>query len=268
MVAIDISGLQRTWPRHQERKVGLVALACLLALTLSACKEELYTGLSEREANEMMALLLREGIDANRSLGADDRLTLRVDAAHFADAVELLGAHGYPRQDFASMGDVFAGDGLISSPIEERARLVYALSQELSRTVSDIDGVLSARVHVVLPETDGLRRDVTPSAASVVIRHDRNVPLATMVPNIKMLVANSIEGLVYDNVSVVLFPVSTTVPVLAEATALDLSVRPPSSDSLDTLLLYALAGLAALAVLGNAGWLWLWRNRGRETGSP
>ena len=254
--------------RHRGPTRRLVHLICLLALlTLGACKEELYSGLSEREANEMMALLLREGIDADRRLGADDRLILLVDEGRFADAVELLRAHGYPRQDFATMGDVFAGDGLISSPVEERARLVYALSQELSRTVSDIDGVLSARVHVVLPETDGLRRDVTPSAASVVIRHDREAPLATMVPSIKMLVANSIEGLVYDNVSVILFPVDTAGVVFPDSPTMERSAH-PGTLSQTQMLVYALAGLAALAVLGNAGWLWLWRARSRAAGSP
>ena len=254
--------------RRRSLTRRMAHLACLVALlTLGACKEELYSGLSEREANEMMALLLREGIDADRRLGADDRLTLLVDEGRFADAVELLRAHGYPRQDFATMGDVFAGDGLISSPVEERARLVYALSQELSRTVSDIDGVLSARVHVVLPETDGLRRDVTPSAASVVIRHDREAPLATMVPSIKMLVANSIEGLVYDNVSVILFPANTARAMISDTPAMDLPIGAGTAGRTEVLV-YALAGLAGLAVLGNAGWLWLWRTRDRTAGSP
>ena len=55
--------------------------------------------------------------------------------------------------------------------------LIYALSEELSRTVSEIDGVISARVHVVLPENDPLRRDLVPSSASVFIRHDTSLPV-------------------------------------------------------------------------------------------
>jgi len=108
------------------------------------------------------------------------------------------------------MGEVFKGSGLIASPTEERARFVYALSEELSRTISDIDGVLSARIHVVLPKNDLLRQDTTPSSASVFIRHDARAPMKNLLPQVKMLVANSIEGLSYEKVSVVLVSVDRT----------------------------------------------------------
>ena len=85
--------------------------------------------------------------------------------------------------------------------------MIFALSQELSRTVSEIDGVLSARVHLVLPENDPLRQQLVPSSASVFIRHRSNMPVGNLVPQVKMLVANGVAGLSYDKVSVVLVPV-------------------------------------------------------------
>ena len=105
------------------------------------------------------------------------------------------------------MGQVFKKDGLVSSPMQERAQMIFALSQELSRTVSEIDGVLSARVHLVLPENDPLRQQLVPSSASVFIRHRSNCRSAALVPQVKMLVANGIAGVSYDKVSVVLVPV-------------------------------------------------------------
>jgi len=51
-----------------------------------------------------------------------------------------------------------------------------------------------------------LGRGFNPSSASVSIRHRTDAPIEALTPNIKMLVANSIEGLVYDNVTVVNFP--------------------------------------------------------------
>ena len=86
--------------------------------------------------------------------------------------------------------------------------MIYALSQELARTVSDIDGVFSARVHLVLPENDPLRQQLIPSSASVFIRHASTAPLSELVPQVKMLVANGVAGLSYDKVSVVLVPVA------------------------------------------------------------
>lgn len=194
------------------RRKRAVLTACLLATVVGGCKADLYTKLQEREANEMVALLLGNGFDAGRIQAKDGSSTVVVEQKQFARAVELLKANGYPRQTFTNMGEVFKGGGLIASPTEERARYVYALSEELSKTISDIDGVLSARIHVVLPKNDLLRQDATPSSASVFIRYDARAPIKALLQQIKMLVANSIEGLSYEKVSVVLVPVERNDP--------------------------------------------------------
>ncbi|MCK1666359.1 type III secretion inner membrane ring lipoprotein SctJ [Bradyrhizobium sp. 153] len=185
-----------------RKRLQLLALLPLL-LALVGCKADLYTKVQEREANEMLAVLLKNGVDAVRVAAKDGTITIQVEQTQIASAIDLLNGEGLPRHAFKSLGEVFSAAGLIASPIEERARYVYALSEELSRTISDIDGVLSARVHVVLPKNDLLRRDTTPSSASVFIRHDSRANLSILLPQIKMLVANSIEGLSYDKVAVV-----------------------------------------------------------------
>lgn len=188
--------------RPFRKRLQLLALLPLL-LALVGCKADLYTKVQEREANEMLAVLLKNGVDALRVAAKDGTITIQVEQTQIASAIDLLNGEGLPRHAFKSLGEVFSAAGLIASPIEERARYVYALSEELSRTISDIDGVLSARVHVVLPKNDLLRRDTTPSSASVFIRHDSRADLSILLPQIKMLVANSIEGLSYDKVAVV-----------------------------------------------------------------
>lgn len=188
--------------RPFRKRLQLLALLPLL-LALVGCKADLYTKVQEREANEMLAVLLNNGVDALRVAAKDGTITIQVEQTQIASAIDLLNGEGLPRHAFKSLGEVFSAAGLIASPIEERARYVYALSEELSRTISDIDGVLSARVHVVLPKNDLLRRDTTPSSASVFIRHDARANLSILLPQIKMLVANSIEGLSYDKVAVV-----------------------------------------------------------------
>jgi type III secretion protein J len=185
-------------------------LAVVLAgcLALAACKVDLYTNLDERQANEMVAALARSGIPAERSLAKNGRLSIAVDQQRFAEAIEVLRAIGLPRNSYANLGEVFKNDGLVSSPVEERARLIFALSQELSESVSSIDGVLSARVHLALPENDLMKRTLLPSSASVFIRYRADAPVPALVPQIKMLVTNGVEGLSYDKVAVVLVPVA------------------------------------------------------------
>ncbi|TWB51281.1 nodulation protein NolT [Bradyrhizobium sacchari] len=184
-----------------------MCLALPFLVSLIGCKADLYTKIQEREANEMLALLLGKGVDAVRVVAKDGTSTIQVEEKQLAYSIDLLNVEGLPRQSFKNLGEVFKGSGLVASPIEERARYVYALSEELSRTISDIDGVLSARVHVVLPKNDLLRQDATPSSASVFIRHGSSAKLSALLPQIKMLVANSIEGLSYDKVAVVFVPV-------------------------------------------------------------
>lgn len=177
-------------------------------LLLCACKTELMTGLVEDDANIMLALLLQHGVSADKVQQKDGSDTLRVEQGQFAQAVALLHEAGYPRQSFQSMGDVFQSSGLVSSPQQERARFLWALGQELSRTISDIDGVLTARVQVVLPNNDLLNREPTPSSASVFVRYREQSAAQHLVPQIKQLVADSVEGLNYDRVSVVMVPVA------------------------------------------------------------
>lgn len=181
----------------------------LISLLIAGCDVSLYAGLAEKEANEMVAILMRSGIPANKEIvGRDGLATIMVDESDFAEAVTVLEQQGYPKQQFAGMGEVFKKDGLISSPTEERARFIFALSQELSNTISQVDGVLSARVHVVVPENDSPLDQLKPSSASVFIKHRPGLQLDALTSQIKMLVTNSIEGLVYDKVTVALFPMT------------------------------------------------------------
>lgn len=206
--------LVRTTPVTPPRSatwMGRVRLAVMAMglLVLQACSVELYTGLNQQEANEIVATLVRQGIPAERQAGTDGTMTVMVEKSRFADAMAVLEEAGLPKTQFKTLGEVFNREGLVSSPIEERAAMIYGLSQELSRTISEIDGVLSARVHLVLPNNDPLRKDLMPSSASVFIRHRAATAMSELIPQVKMLVANGVAGLTYDNVSVVLVPVES-----------------------------------------------------------
>ena len=102
------------------------------------------------------------------------------------------------------MGQIFRKEGLVSSPLEERARYIYALSQELANTLSQMDGVITARVHVVLPERGGVGEEATPSTAAVFIKTQPGYALDALLPQIRRLVIHAIPGLSEDKVSVAL----------------------------------------------------------------
>ncbi|RMC34939.1 type III secretion system inner membrane ring lipoprotein SctJ [Paracoccus alkanivorans] len=229
------------------RCIRLVTALCVLCV-IAACKAELYSGLTEREANEMVAALLGASIPASKINGAEG-VTVMVDEARFPEAMALLDERGLPSRKYESMGDIFRKEGLVSSPTEERARMIYALSQELSRTVAEIDGVLSARIHVVLPESDMLGRDVKPSSASVFVRYARGSNVSDYASHIKLLVANSIEGLLYDNITVVMVPAAADQQSAEEpvrfSQVLGIWVHPGSAQR----LWITLGGLAAAVIV-------------------
>jgi type III secretion protein J len=252
------------WPRTGGLR-GLRAMLMLgLLLAVGGCKADLYSRLAEREANLIIATLLRNGIAADRLEAKDGSSMVRVEQERFADAVTLLNAAGLPRAKFETMGDIFSSNGLVASPTDERARFIYALNQELSRTVTEIDGVVSARVHVVLPKNDPLRQDQAPSAASVFIKYDARVEVTSLLPQIKTLIANSVEGLTYDKVAVVFVrsDAESAPPATIEMTA---ALGTYEADAAGRVQLTI--GLAAAAVVGivcSVGFFWLWR-RARQT---
>ncbi len=243
-----------------------LAILILMPLVLGACKTDLYSNLTEREANEIISVLDRQGIRADKRPGGRDAgMTVMVSESRFADAVSILNSRGLPRQDFRSLGEVFDGDRLVTSPTEERARLMYALSQELSQTVAQIDGVISARVHVVLPESDALSRQVQPSSASVFIRRDAAADLDSFLPQIKMLIENSIEGLDYEKISVVDIPVEMPETDEAFRTSTEMVLGMAVDPHDRTRLLSLVGGLAGVAGVAIAALIWLLVWRRRET---
>ncbi len=192
-----------------NRKTGFVFAAML---ALAGCRIEVHDNLTQRDANEIASLLLFANIDAKRVEKKDGTFAVDVPEDDFAPAVRLINESGLPRPVFRSMVDVFENDRLIASPSEERARLAYATSQELSQTVSEIDGVVSARVHLATPALDPLGRRVNKSSASVAIHHEGDLSTEGMVPRIKLLVSHAVDDLEYEDVLVALFPVKRSMP--------------------------------------------------------
>ena len=245
----------------------LLFFVCIL---LSGCKEVLYSDLPQRQANEMLAILQANGIDSDKKPGKGGTVTLRVEKARFADAVRLLRDRGLPREAFTDLGRLFPQEGLISSPEEERIRYVYGLSQEVAETLTHIDGVITARVHVVLPqrEPDSLQpSEPQPTSAAVFIKHRADADLQILVPRIKQLVQNSVAGLPYDKIAVALFPVSPAASRRPDLmTVLGVVVEAGSVGRLRGMLAgWLFAGLL-LGVAGFSGIRWF-RNRREMAGS-
>ena len=189
------------------RHPSLVACLAALALLASGCDKEtrLNTNLEETQANLIVAALLDAGISAHKSPGDEGAWNVEVAESRFAEAANLLDRKGLPRRAYNGVGEVFKKSGMVSSPSEERIRFMDALAQDLARTISGIDGVLDARVHIVLPENDPFARNALPSSAAVALRARWDADVTDSIPAIKSLVKNAIEGLSFEKISVTIF---------------------------------------------------------------
>lgn len=191
---------------------GLTTLWLVMLLALAGCSRqvELMAAIPEPEANEILGALQNAGIAAQKVSGKDGMVGIHIAADSVGTAVDLLREQGLPRERFAGMGQVFKKEGLISSPLEERARYLFALSQELGATLNQIDGVIVARVHVVLPERSAIGEASVPSTAAVFIKFQEGHDMELIQPLIRRLVSNSIPGLTPDKVNIVMVPGQST----------------------------------------------------------
>ena len=238
-----VIGMRRPGGRRWSQTIGWPMLL-LLRAALAGCQIDLHTKATEADANEMLGALLAAGLDARKhSPDAGKTWSISIEEAQTVRAIDVLRDNALPRERRATLGDLFKKEGLISSPTEERVRFLYGVQQGLAETLSKIDGVIVARVHIVLPNNDPLATVTKPSSASVFVKVRRGTEIQVLVPAIKNLVIHAVEGLEYNQVAVT--------PVVAggssAADAPQMHTEPPNAWSAGTLAL--VAGLVLVLVL-------------------
>jgi type III secretion protein J len=209
-----------------------------LLLAMAGCSQQLYEDLSEQEANDVTATLRMEDIDATKFSMKDKRWGVSVPPGDFAQSVRILRERNMPMLGFEGLGKMFKKDSLLITPTEERARLMHALSEELTMTFRQMDGVLDARVHVVIPPRDLLPDAVKPSSAAVLIKTRPGVDMSEQLSSIKQMVVNSVEGVSPETVTVLAMPAS--LPAAPKEHGVAATIRTAS------IVIFALGVLAVL----------------------
>lgn len=236
---------------------------CLVigALVLSTgCKEVLYSGLTETEANEMTTILEVSGVDVSRKRDKDGIYQVLVAEADVAGANSILISNGLPRRRFARMDEVFDAQGLVGTPFEERVRYIFALEEKLTEQLVSIHGVRDARVTVNLPEKARFQETDDYASASLILHYEPDFDVSSSIPKIKSLIANSVQGLEYETVAVVVFPAKSATVLLgarqtgflvgpAEASGQNDQRVLTVSDPLNSMLAKVIFGLCVLISL-------------------
>jgi type III secretion protein J len=205
-------GVDRPCPRRGRRPGSALFAAVVLAAALAAgCSTAIQHGLDEASANEVTAALERAGIAADKirdeAVGATGFI-VQVEQDDAVRALEVLRASGLPRGHRSGFAEVYAQPSLVPTATEERARYVEALSGEIQRTLESVDGVVAARVHLVLAEVDPLAandRPRIPAQAAVLLKARPGLP-PIKESDVQKLVAGSVPGLAAASVAVVILP--------------------------------------------------------------
>ncbi len=181
--------------------VVALAIAGLVALYLWAGSTDyrvLYTGLSDDDMSAIIAKLREKRIPYRVEAGLikvpEDRL--------YETRIELAG-EGLPRGGGVGF-EIFDNTGFGITEFAQRINYVRALQGELARTITQMQKIEGARVHLVLPSERPFLEEEKSARASVVVKIRPGTSLTdSEVQSIVHLVASSLPELAPKDVTLV-----------------------------------------------------------------
>jgi type III secretion protein J len=198
--------------------VRTLFLFSLILLAGCAGDQSIVNNIDEREANEIVVFLASKGIVAHKvttptsaaagAAATPDLYSIMVAPDQSTDAMALLNRYGLPRRQGTNLLTLFAKSGLISTDREETIRYQAGLAEELKNTILKIDGVIDADVQISFPPAEATPTPGAPPqrvTAAVYIKHQGVMedPNSHMEVKIKRLMAGSVNGLNFEDVSVI-----------------------------------------------------------------
>ena len=160
----------------------------------------LYGNLGQKDAAQIAQALEANGIPYKLDT-VTGQITVPADRVH--DARLQLAGQGLPEGD-GGFAVLAKEPGFGVSQFMESARYQHALETELARTISNLQQVEAARVHLALPRQSAFIRDRRPPSASVFLQLKPGRRLESeQVTAIGNLVASSIPELEASQVTIV-----------------------------------------------------------------
>ncbi len=191
--------VKRAMPAVAAIAVVFVGLIAYLILQQPS-RTTLYASLPESEKSKILDALMNSGIDATIDPTTGD---VMVPVPDYHESKMKLAAQGLPPSvpgGYDTLGEIQMG----TSRSVESMKLKQSQEIELARSISEIDYVTSARVHLAIPEKSVFVRDTAPVTASVFVQLLEGRSLdATQVKAITHLVSSSVPGLNEANVTIV-----------------------------------------------------------------
>jgi flagellar M-ring protein FliF len=160
----------------------------------------LFASLPESEKSAVVQTLKQNGVDVSLNPSTGEVI---VPLNDYHQSRMLLAAEGLPASvpdGYQSLGDMPMG----TSRSVEAIKIKQSLEAELSRSITYISGISSARVHLAIPEKTVFARELALPSASVFIKLSNGRSLGRQqVKSIVHLVASSVPSLPSENITVI-----------------------------------------------------------------
>ncbi|MBP6123961.1 MULTISPECIES: type III secretion system inner membrane ring lipoprotein SctJ [Providencia] len=224
-----------------------------IGLLLGCDNQLLLSKLSQRQSNEVLAILQQHGVDANRKQDNKNGDSIRVSPRDFVIAVDLLRQYNLPSKDPVEIIQAFPGDSLVASPQAERTRLLSLIEQRLEQSLLTIPDVINARVHVSYP-LNGNGAVKQAQKVSSLVTYSGNEDPKMMMNKIKLFLTSSFAETGYDNVSV----------VIVNRPPLQYQIKPESDYSTNPVLISTIIAVI-ISLFSALLLLWYRQNKKQQT---
>ena len=203
------NGMMATFRRLGPARLGVMGAVVFMLLLFfvfvslrvaSPDMEMLYNNLSSQDTSAIAVKLDENNIAYTIS---EDGTQVSVGEENMAQARLLLAREGLPSTG-ASGYELFDNQsGFGTTNFQDMMNKQRALEGELARTISALEPVSTARVHLVIPERELFSRETQPPSASVFVNLRGSIELtANQIQSIQALVASAVPGLKGSTVSV------------------------------------------------------------------
>ncbi|MBL8553605.1 MAG: flagellar M-ring protein FliF [Phenylobacterium sp.] len=179
---------------------GLVAVFAAIFMNLGQPKALLYSNLDLKEAGSITTALDQAGVKYEVK---GDGSTILVPRDEVASTRLMLSGKGLPTAGSVGYEIFDEANALGQTDFVQQLNRQRALEGELARTIRSLDGISSARVHLVLPKRQLFEEEAEQPSAAVTIAIGGREPGADQVRAIQNLIAGAVPNLKPDRVTVV-----------------------------------------------------------------
>jgi flagellar M-ring protein FliF len=183
---------------------GLIAVVFAVLMSVFLVRSEtpyeyIFTDVSSEDTQAILNEFKRMNVS---DFGVDSR-GIRVPTARAAELRMQLAQEGLPTHGVVGW-EKFDSQDFTRTEFEQNINRLRAIQGEISRTITSIEGISSARVHIVTPKQSLFVTEQKEPTAAIYIRTKRNAKLNDrQIKGIQHLVCRSVEGLNPNNVTII-----------------------------------------------------------------